>query len=184
MGNGRFEELCLGRGIDVYTLDPSEKSVQMLRKKLNLGSKAVAGYSQAIPFADSFFDGVVMTEVIEHLSHEIMEKTFSEIKRVLKTGGLFTGTIPNNEDLNADMTICPKCGEKFTKWGHLQTFTVESFRKEVEKTFSVLKVESRLFTPWNILNWHGKIEAVARYCMFRTGTLGERWQNIFFLCKK
>jgi len=184
IGNGRFEELCLKRGVDVYALDPSEKSVALLRERLQLGSKLVAGYSEAIPFADSFFDGVVMTEVIEHLSRETMEKTLEEVKRVLKPGGLFLGTIPSNENLRADLAVCPKCGEKFNKWGHQQTFTIEGFRQELGRLFSVLEIGNKLFTPWNILNWKGKAEGAVKYLMFKLGILGERWQNIFFLCKK
>lgn len=184
IGNGRLEDLCLKRGVDVYALDPSEKSIQLLRERLQLGPKIVAGYSQEIPFADAFFDGVVMTEVIEHLDHATMEKTFSEVKRVLKPGGVFLGTIPSNEDLRADLVVCPKCGDKFNKWGHLQTFTTEGFREELGKLFTVLEIKNKLFTPWNILNWKGKIEGAVKYFMFQAGLLGERWQNIFFLCKK
>lgn len=184
IGNGRFEELCLARGVEVYSLDPSEKSIALLRERLKLGDRAAAGYSQEIPFQADLFDGVVMTEVIEHLSRETMLKTFPEVRRVLKPGGVFLGTIPTNEDLNADVVVCPKCGDKFNKWGHLQTFTVESFSADLSGLFQVLKVENRLFTPWNILNWKGKAEGAVKYLMFKLGILGYRWQNMFFLCRK
>lgn len=183
-GNGRLEDLCLGRGIDAYSLDPSEKTIVMLREKLGLGEKAAVGCSQSIPFGDGYFDGVVMTEVIEHMTREAMEQTFAEVKRVLKPGGLFLGTIPSDEDLSVDLVVCPKCGERFNKWGHQQTFTIEKFRGELSRHFTVLTVKNKFFIPWNILNWKGKIDSAVKYFMFKAGILGKRWLNMYFLCSK
>ncbi len=184
VGNGRLEQLALARGLEVYCLDPGEKSIQLLREKLALGDRARVGSSDAIPFGDGYFDGVVMTEVLEHLEPEVMTRTLSEVGRVLKEGGLFAGTIPSNEDLSEQGVVCPKCGDKFHKWGHKQSFTAERFAEVLSAGFRVLRAERRLFTPWNILNWKGKLEAVVKIGLFRTGMLGDRWLSIFFLCEK
>lgn len=183
-GNGWLEDICLKRGIDAYALDPSEKTILMLRQKLGLGEKAAVGYAKSIPFGDGFFDGVVMTEVIEHLPRETMEQTYTEVKRVLRPGRMFLGTVPNDEDLGADMVICPKCGEKFSRWGHQQTFTIEKFTEQLSPYFTVRKMEHKFFIPWNMLNWKGKVDSAIKYLVFKAGFLDRRRLNIFFLCSK
>src|SRR6266550_9340800 len=51
-GAGLFEQLALERGLDIHSLDPSERSIGELRARLNLGAKARVGYIQKIPFPD------------------------------------------------------------------------------------------------------------------------------------
>src|SRR5438034_1520960 len=53
-GSGIFEGLALARKIDIYSLDPSERSIGHLREALNLGDKARVGYIQQLPFPDSY----------------------------------------------------------------------------------------------------------------------------------
>lgn len=45
-----------------------------------------------------------------------------EIKRVLKPEGRLIVTVPYAEVLEENKYICPKCGHKFHKVGHLQSF--------------------------------------------------------------
>lgn len=183
-GNGRFEELCLARGIDVYSLDPGPRTIEELRKKFGLGEKAVAGYSQAIPFPAGHFDAVVVSEVLEHLEDGVLRKTLEEAARVLRPGGKFAGTVPEAEQLEEERCVCPKCGEKFHKWGHLQSFTAARLRAELGEHFTLLRMESKFFAPWNILNWKGKAQALGRLLMFKAGLLGPRRRNLFFYCVK
>jgi ubiquinone/menaquinone biosynthesis C-methylase UbiE len=184
LGDGYFEEVSIKRGVDIYVLDPSEKSISEIRKKFTLDNKAIVGCVQDISFKENFFDGIVMTEVLEHLSFDEMEKAFLEVKRVLKLGGVFLGTVPNNEDLNERVVICPKCGEKFHQWGHQQTFTKDDLKKEFLRRFKVLTIRIKLFIPWNILNWKGKIISIVKYVLFRIKILNETQANIFFICSK
>src|SRR5580765_3228539 len=70
-GSGIFEGLALARKIDIHSLDPSERSIGQLREALHLGDKAQVGYIHQLPFSDSFFDVVVVSEVLEHLTTEV-----------------------------------------------------------------------------------------------------------------
>lgn len=45
-----------------------------------------------IPFEDNFIDGVISSQVLEHV--ENIENSFKEIFRVLKPGGIFCFTVP------------------------------------------------------------------------------------------
>ncbi len=53
---------------------------------------AEVNLNEALPFADQSFDVVVMAEVLEHLPY--VEFTLSEVRRVLRPGGRFVGSIP------------------------------------------------------------------------------------------
>jgi hypothetical protein len=68
---------------------------------------------------------VICTDVIEHLSDEDVERTFSEVWDVLPLGGHFIITTLNNEDLQANSVECPDCGCDFHRNGHLQSFDRE-----------------------------------------------------------
>jgi len=157
VGNGAFERMSLQSGVDIFSLDPSERSIAQLIKELNLEEKAKVGYSQDIPFDDGFFDVVVMSEVLEHLSDEILRGTFVEIKRVLKNKGMFIGTVPARENLNDSVTVCPECACQFHRWGHVQSFNKISLNELFSIYFTRVNIEERLFVNWKMENWKGKI---------------------------
>ena len=142
-GDARLEGMLLDRGYDTYVLDPSPTIVEFARDKYGLDeTRARCGWSQDIPFEDSLFDCVVMTEVVEYLDRNTMYQTFENVLRVMKTGGYFIGTVPENEDLDLERMRCQKCGEVSHRVGHEQSFTVRSLKLELEKYFATVRVYS------------------------------------------
>ena len=182
-GAGIFECLALARGLDVYSLDPSEKSIQQLRSQLNLGEKAKPGYLQNIPFPDTFFDAVVVSEVLEHLTPELMRQGLLEIRRVLKPNGRIFGTVPSGENLKDQMVVCPSCGKKFHRWGHEQSFDAHKIRRILSEFFYVTLVIERPFVSLRTLNWKGKLAWSAKWFLWKLGTHGSN-ENIFFVATK
>src|SRR5689334_3083972 len=65
VGGGMFESQAIAKGLTVFSLDPSAKSIEGLRQRFGLGDRAQVGYSQQIPFFDDSFDAVVISEVLE-----------------------------------------------------------------------------------------------------------------------
>jgi ubiquinone/menaquinone biosynthesis C-methylase UbiE len=47
-----------------------------------------------MPYADNFFDTVVLISILEHLQPDELSKAFTEIKRVLKPGGQAVYGVP------------------------------------------------------------------------------------------
>lgn len=165
VGGGVLEKIALSKNIDIYSLDPSKSSIEKLQKMIGQ-EKAKVGYSQDIPFSDNFFDVVVMSEVLEHLEMDIIEETLEEVHRVLKKGGRFIGTVPSSENLSEQIVICPNCGEKFHRWGHIQSFNEKRMNEILKKYFNSVKVQSRMFISWNILNWKGKLTTFIFYIFY------------------
>lgn len=185
VGNGGFEELAKLLEIDIHALDPNEKSIENLQKKMLLSdAKVKAGYSQAIPFDSETFDAVVMSEVLEHLPDDVLEKTLLEVKRVLKIGGSFLITVPFNEILLTNTAICPSCESVFHRWGHVQSFTKESLAVLLKKSgFVVKKNEIRSFSDWSRKGFRNLTKSILRYFLGRFGA-GIAQASIFLIAIK
>lgn len=180
VGSGELEKLAVSKAIDIYCLDPNERSIEKIKKELKLGDRAQTGYSQALPFENDYFDVVIMTEVLEHLDDTILDQTLSEVRRVLKPNGRFTGTVPAFEDLSESLVVCPHCHEKFHRWGHVQSFDESKLITLFGETmFSAVTVESRLFVPWKILNMKGKVISFIKLLLWTAGIHGSG-ENLYF----
>lgn len=183
VGRGGLESLLLLKGADVYSLDPSSEAIESLRAKFGLGEKACVGYSQKAPFADGSFDVIVMSEVLEHLSDDVINKTLTECCRLLSSDGVFIGTVPADEVLTEGMTVCPCCGSVFHRWGHVQTFTKMRLASLLKEQFSTCVVERKFFGSWASLNWKGRMNHIIKKTLLRLGAKGSG-ENFFFLARK
>jgi len=107
------------------------------------GPKVIKGDISKMPFENKKFDTVFATEVIEHLSNDILDNGLKEIARVLKPGGILIATIPYREDIKQNMVVCPKCGEKFHRVGHIQSFDETKIKNILEKRgFKIIKIQA------------------------------------------
>lgn len=169
VGSGGLERILLDKGVNVYVLDPSEKAIEKIKITLNLSERAKVGYSQDIPFSDNVFDCVVMSEVLEHLTDEVLNQTLSEVFRVLKPGGRFIGTVPADENLKLSEVICPECGNLFHRWGHLQSFSEERLNSLLRTRFRAISISRKVFVDWNQLNWKGRTVMFIKKVLVKTG---------------
>jgi SAM-dependent methyltransferase len=80
---------CTGADIDRSALDACAR-------KLGIPT-VVANLNERLPFADTSFDVVILSEVLEHLPYPAI--TLSEIRRVLRPGGRVVGSVPNGARL-------------------------------------------------------------------------------------
>jgi SAM-dependent methyltransferase len=183
IGAGVFERLATARGLDVYSLDPSQRSIENLRDQLDLGDKAQVGYSRDIPFSDGSFQAVVMSEVLEHLDDRTIADTIKEVERVLVPGGAFLGTVPARESLHEQAVVCPCCEAKFHRWGHQQSFDVARMRTLLNGHFVMASVREVYFVNWSTLNWKGRLVAGFKQTLLASGIHGSG-ENIYFLGRK
>lgn len=183
MGSGYLEKLLYDRDVEVCSLDPCGESIRRLQVELNMGQQFKKGYSNDIPFDSGYFDKVIMTEVLEHLQDDVLHATLDEVRRVLKPGGEFVGTVPYREDLKANEVICPHCKLQFHRWGHHQSFDVASLRALFEKHgFRVKRIYPRSFPDFRRPGFKFFLKAVFRYVL---GRLGESLvgPSLYFVAK-
>lgn len=184
VGRGGLEEILLKNGVVVSCLDPSENSIDNLRKQYKLGERAQVGFSQSIPFADGQFDVAVMSEVLEHLSDDVLSATLVEVRRILKPGGRFIGTVPVNEKLLDNRTVCPHCGEAFHRWGHVQSFSLLRIRDLLStNNFEVLRSETRAFPDWHRSGLKNVVKSFIRHVLGKLGSPIAS-PNIYFEAKR
>ena len=79
---------------EIYGVEPSDG---MREKALSKGLDARKGDHTAVPFDDSFFDFIYMTDVIHHVPD--MGMMFAEFYRVIKPGGLVCILTESHEQL-------------------------------------------------------------------------------------
>lgn len=182
VGGGNFEEIAVQQSHTVYSLDPDEETIENLRQRFDMGDKARIGVCQKIPFPDQLFDNVVISEVIEHLANEAIKRTLKEISRVLVADGCLIGTVPAREDIRSQTVICPHCGERFHRWGHLQSFSLEQIEKLLVPYFEILELFERPFFDLSLMNWKGKIHGIIRILMYYAGIHSIN-EHIVFIAK-
>ncbi len=183
VGSGYLEKMLADHGVEVYSLDPCGESIERLKSELAIGDQARQGYGSSIPFDDGIFDKVVMTEVLEHIPSDSLTPTLSEVKRVLKPDGEFTGTVPYREDLQANNVVCPQCQSQFHRWGHVKSYDVESFGGLLRgHSFKVEQLYPRSFPDFRRPGLKPFLKALFRYVL---GRMGERLvdPNLYFIAK-
>jgi SAM-dependent methyltransferase len=166
VGDGYFEQQALARHWNVHSLDPDEKSLTPVKK---LHGKIHVGRAESIPLDAGSCDGVVASEVLEHLAESEGQRALAEIARVLKPGGIFVGTVPYRENLRDNRAVCPSCGTVFHRWGHKRSFTVESLRSELAGHFSVKTLRRTAFVSYRRSGPLGAIKSLARLILAKSG---------------
>ncbi len=91
-GVGRHALALASNGFDVTALDAAPEGLAAI-DAADLGVTTVLGRMDALPFEDQIFDHVLSWNVIYHGDENILLKTIAEIRRVLKPGGTYMGTM-------------------------------------------------------------------------------------------
>lgn len=120
-------------GVDVV---PSfvDECRTIIKKHDIVNATAVLLQEDLLPFADEYFDMVIMVDTIHHLEHR--EKTMDEVTRVLKRGGLLLIFEPNK--LNPLLALM--CALDKNEHGLLRLGTFAAYRKLLGRRF-VIEVE-------------------------------------------
>ena len=118
-------------GIEAVGLDLDEASLQKAGEGLSyldamqLSADGpvtfIRGSAYKLPFDDNSFDGVICSEVFEHL--ENYPQVIREIRRVLKPGGTFALTVPHSWPERICWQLAPPPnGYPFDPGGHIRIF--------------------------------------------------------------
>lgn len=134
-GPGYIFDHMKARGVKwQYTgVDSSPESISTLLEN-NEGHEIFEGcYASTKDIIDKKFDLIIMIEVIEHLTDDVIESIFEELKPLLKSDGRIVLTTPNNEDLMKSTRYCPNCSTTFHEWQHIRSWNEQSLSNFMNK---------------------------------------------------
>lgn len=121
-GAGYGTNLISKSAKSVVGIDYSEEAIEYCNKLYQSSNlKFVQGDAQELPIEDSSVDVVVSLETIEHIPNP--EKFVKEVKRVLKPGGQFIVSTPNDDEYIE--------GNEF----HLHEFQLKELKSLIGKYF-------------------------------------------------
>ncbi|MCH5138607.1 class I SAM-dependent methyltransferase, partial [Clostridiaceae bacterium UIB06] len=132
------------KGWDITLTDSSQGMLKDAKK--NLGDKSERFKfklvdAQNIPFQDCIFDLVIANNMLYHVLDK--EKTFSEVKRVLKPNGFFyASTVGKNHMKEMRDIIAKFNSESITSesWNATESFQLENGLEQVSKWFKEVKL--------------------------------------------
>ena len=90
-GVGRHALWLAGQGVEATALDAASEGLAEIDKVG--GVKTVLARMDSLPFEDQSFDHIVSWNVIYHGDEDVLLRTIAEIRRVLKPGGTYLGTM-------------------------------------------------------------------------------------------
>lgn len=88
LSNLDLEIELVGSDYDKNALNSAQKNLNTNKIKL-----VQADLMKKLPFPNDYFDGIIMSEVLEHLQDDV--KGMKEVRRILKKGGRVVLSVPN-----------------------------------------------------------------------------------------
>lgn len=107
-----------------HGLDISDRSVKYANQQYS--GKFTKGLVTKMPYSSSFYDCVIVSELLEHLYPWQCISAIKEINRVLRLNGILIVSVPVNENLK-EMVI-----GKNNINGHLRAYTYNILKLELE----------------------------------------------------
>ena len=104
-GVGRHALWLAAQGFDVVALDAAAEGLAEIDRIG--GVETVKARMHALPFADHSFDHVLSWNVIYHGDEDILLRTIGDIRRVLKPGGTYLGTMLSKRRLPCETVKYP-----------------------------------------------------------------------------
>jgi tellurite methyltransferase len=102
-GVGRHALLLAAEGFDAYACDASEGGLEVLRQEAVARGLRISIERAAmtdLPYRAALFDYVLAFNVIYHGDPSVVRATLTEVRRVLRLGGIFQGTMLTKENVN------------------------------------------------------------------------------------
>lgn len=167
--NAVFLDCACGRGFYLnYYRTVSKVRLVGLELEANIIRKASAnvgllpditltqGNIYALPFPDNYFDGVILSEILEHIEDDV--RGLKEVWRVLKPGGVVAITVPNanypfwwdpiNKTLETVFKTHIQHGLLAGIWAnHVRLYTLPMLREAVRQAGFTIEAE-RAFTHY------------------------------------
>lgn len=165
-GTGRHLIYLADLGFEAYGADISETGLKIAKKRLRsrkLEAKIMKCDMKSIPLRDSCFEAVICVRTIYHQKQKEIQKTISEIQRVLKKNGLFLANFHSKRSskygkgtkVEEDTFMQENGPEK----GVLHHFVDEDELSELFRDFKIVDLETKEKTIESYLRSHFNVLA-------------------------
>jgi 2-polyprenyl-3-methyl-5-hydroxy-6-metoxy-1,4-benzoquinol methylase len=141
-GDGSGVPEAMRTSVKYFALDISHLNLKRVKNKYSeVDIIAVAGDVNFPPFKNSYFDGIIMSEVLEHLEnpHEILKS----LRKIINHSGTLIITVPYREVI--PYHLCIHCNKKTPAHAHLHSFDEAKMNKIMnEAGFTISKTSLNL----------------------------------------
>jgi ubiquinone/menaquinone biosynthesis C-methylase UbiE len=142
------------------------------------------GNIYALPFPDGYFDGVILSEILEHIDDDVAG--LREVRRVLKPGGVVAITVPHanypfwwdpiNKTLETVLHIRIRRGPLAGIWAnHVRLYERDQLRAAAEAAGFVVEAE-RAFTHYSFPFIHNLVYGLGKP-LLESGLMPEAMAN-------
>lgn len=145
--------LCDAGAAKVIGVDISSEIVDVARTQYQInGLEFKVGNIQEIDFTENYFDVITCFETIEHVQSQ--ERTFMELKRVLKPNGLLIISSPNRKLTSVGKSINDLPDNPF----HTKEYSIREFISVLGNYFEILETYGqRAISKWFFLPFFERI---------------------------
>lgn len=138
---GYFLELAESCGWEAQGVELSSWAAQYAREKTKVN--VLTGKLEDIKFPDSYFDAIVMIELIEHTQNP--DTFLKEVHRILKPEGRILITTPNSKSVHGKIWK-RKFQETFLIPEHLFLFSIPTINRILEtNNFKIIHLQTRTY---------------------------------------
>ena len=142
-------------GHDIVGIDLDVKEAQRKYPALNFLSMS----AEKLDFSDGIFDEIYANDVLEHV--ENLEQTLNEVRRVLKSGGVFIATVPH---FRSEKILLNINSSYWQEVGHRRLFAKSELEEVLKKhDFKIIKKNHKSFfiflTLWLMFKLGRKINS-------------------------
>ncbi len=128
---------CVGADISSYLVNWHNEHLAREDSNIRFLCMDIAD-PKGYPFGDQ--DAVFCLDVLEHVGEDEYRQAIHNIHSCLRSGGLFVGTVPYGENMDAAMVRCPECGHVFHRVGHKQSFDMDKLAKSLLPMFTIMEL--------------------------------------------
>jgi len=147
----------LGNSSKVFGIDPSRAAIERLRQKIGkykmANVEAIEGFAEKMPFERNYFDLIVSNNGINNVND--IEQTFSECRRVSKSGAQFAFTFNTDRTFSEFYDVyhgvlsecgLKECQKKLSEHIYSKRRPVSEFKEQLKKHgFRKISVHNNAF---------------------------------------
>lgn len=165
-GEGRGIDIILKKSRSYTAIDKIKSVIDELSLKYKNNNFSASNFPPLEEIQDNSFDTIISFQVIEHINDD--ELFISEIKRILRPGGIALITTPN---IKMTLTRNP--------W-HIREYTSKQLRDLCEKYFSSVEVYGISGNEKVIKYYNQNLDSVQRFKKLDVFNLEKRLPNFIY----